>query len=55
METELSFLPPVYLGQGTAAESSLSQEEMGGGESERENQLALNQIIPVWSGSPPQP
>lgn len=56
METELSFLPPVYLGQGTAAKSSLSQEEKGGrgGGERRENQLALNQIIPVWSGSLPR-
>lgn len=47
METELSFLPPVYLGQGTAAESSLSQEEMGGG-GEREGESAC--LKPDHSG-----
>lgn len=56
METELSFLPPVYLGQGTATKSSLSQEEKGGrGRAEGESAC----LKPDHSGlewfSPPQP
>lgn len=59
METEHSFLLPLLClpWSGTAAKTSQSLRKGGRWEGEREEgkPAALNQIIPVQSGSPPPP
>lgn len=53
METELSSSLLFTLVRGLRQKAACRRRRREGGE-RRENQLALNQIIPVWSGSLPR-